>query len=114
MALHSRKDRDDMPMWYRGALFMVDPPIDKCFVGNYVETLLWRRGLGERIGNIGTKNKKVLHRRNKVEDPTPSLINTVGICLIENLGLAECRDLSQVHRALYLLSKALIAYAHTM
>ncbi len=70
---------------------MVDPPIDESFVGNDVETLFGRRGLGECIGNIGTKNQKVLSRQNRVEDPTASLINTVGICLIENSGLARTR-----------------------
>jgi hypothetical protein len=44
-------------MWYRGTLFVVDPPIDERLVGYYVETLFWRGGLGERIGNIGAKNK---------------------------------------------------------
>jgi hypothetical protein len=46
-----------MAMWYRGTLFVVDPPIDERLVGNYVETLLWRGDLGKRIGNIGAKNK---------------------------------------------------------
>ncbi len=65
---------------------MVDPPINQSFVGNDVETLFGRRGLGECIGNIGTKNQKVLSRQNRVEDPTASLINIVGICLVKNLG----------------------------
>ena len=57
MALHGGEDRNDMAMSYRRVFFMIHTPIQESFVGNDVETLFGRRGLGECIGNIGTKNK---------------------------------------------------------
>ena len=52
MALHCGEDWDDMVGGDRRALFVVDPPFMKGSIWADEETLLWRRGFGEGIGDV--------------------------------------------------------------
>ncbi len=45
VTLHCRKDRYDVSMWNGRTLLMINPPIQKGFIGDDVEALFWGGGL---------------------------------------------------------------------
>jgi hypothetical protein len=52
MTLHRGEDWDDMTVGDWRALFVVDPPFMKGLIWTDEETLLWRWGFGERVGDV--------------------------------------------------------------
>ncbi len=78
----------------RRTLKMLFPPFAEGTVQADEEGLFWGRGFCERIGDVGAKNKEVLHRGNSIEQPSTCLIDAVGV------GFREDEDLPRPSRAI--------------
>jgi hypothetical protein len=63
---------------------MVFPPFVKGAVRAYVESLLWQGCLGERVADVGPKNKEVFGGQDCVKEARAGLADTVGIDFIKN------------------------------
>jgi hypothetical protein len=87
---------------------MINPPIQKGFIGDDVEALFGERGFSESVRDISAKNEKVLSCSNRIENPCASLIDTVSVCFVQYSGLTRAGKPSHVQRALYRPSRAFI------
>jgi len=69
-----------------GSLFVINPPVVKGSVWSDKETLFRWWGFSKGIGDVGSKNEHVLCGRDSIEQAGASLINTVGVRLVEDLN----------------------------
>ncbi len=67
---------------------MTYPPFVESAVGMYIETLLRRRGLCKRVGDIGTVYEEILGGTHSIEHPRAGLVDAVGVSLVKYDGLA--------------------------
>jgi hypothetical protein len=68
---------------------MSHSPFKESFVGYDIKALCRRRRLSKCIRNICTKNQEVLSRKNIIGNPGACLINTIGVCLMKDMGLSR-------------------------
>jgi hypothetical protein len=60
------------------------PPTTKSFIGEDVKTLFRGGSFTKCIGDIGTKNKKILHSGEAIKNARSCLINAVGVDVVQH------------------------------
>ncbi len=85
MALHHRKDGNDVTLLKRGLFLVLCPPFVKRTVRSNEESLFWRRCFGEGIGDVRAVDEKVFRGCNGIKHSSTRLIDAVSISFCEDL-----------------------------
>ena len=86
MALHCRKDGNDVTLFKGGSILVLCPPFVERTVRSDEESLFWRRCFGEGIGDIrAVDENKVFRGCNGIKHSSTRLINAVSISFCEDL-----------------------------
>ena len=89
VTLHSAENRDNLTMGDRRATKMLRPPLVESTVGSDKESLLWWWCLTKIITDVCSDNNVIFDSSDSIKESRASMIDTVGIRVVENSYLAR-------------------------